>query len=150
MAEATTAIPELTTDRLTLRPFTQHDASDVVRLAGVREVSMTIDHLPYPYPLSSALGWISAHAASAEQGKGYTWAISDRGNNSLLGAITLHIDVRHTAGGIGYWIGLPFWNRGYTTEAGRRIIDYAFAVCGLHRLQASCLPSNIGSRRVLV
>jgi RimJ/RimL family protein N-acetyltransferase len=50
---------------------------------------------------------------------------------------------------IGYWIGEPFWGRGYATEAVRTMIDHAFTSTDLDALAASCRVTNVLSRRVL-
>ncbi|GMA58037.1 acetyltransferase (GNAT) family protein [Alicyclobacillus sacchari] len=39
--------------------------------------------------------------------------------------------------------------RGYTTEAVRLVVDYAFRVLKLHRIEAGVMPHNEGSIRVL-
>ncbi len=142
-------IPELTTERLVLRAFTLADANDVRDLVGAREVAETIDGIPHPYPGSAAVTWITGHAAEAEAGTGYTWAITARREATLIGAVTLHVGDAHQRGGIGYWAGRPYWNQGFTTEAARRIVAHAFESLFLHRIQAFCLPTNRGSVRVL-
>lgn len=53
------------------------------------------------------------------------------------------------AGTLGYWIGARHARQGFMTDAVRGIIGYAFDELGLHRLEASCLPSNQPSQRLL-
>lgn len=143
------AIPELTTDRLLLRPFVPEDAATVGELVSVREVAATIDGIPHPYPDSAAITWIASHAAEAEAGAGYTWAITRRHDAPLIGAVTLHVRAEHQRGEIGYWAGRPYWNQGFSTEAAERVVAHAFHSLSLHRIQAFCLPTNTGSVRVL-
>lgn len=95
-------IPELTTNGLLLRPFAREDAVTVRDLVGVREVVATIDGIPHPYPDSAAVAWITNHPAEAEAGTGYTWAITRRDSATLIGAITLYVDVTRQRGGVGY------------------------------------------------
>ncbi|MDZ7376443.1 MAG: GNAT family N-acetyltransferase, partial [candidate division KSB1 bacterium] len=55
-------IPELKTNRLTLRPFTLADAPMVQKLAGEYEVARRTLNIPYPYEDGVAEKWISKHA----------------------------------------------------------------------------------------
>ena len=41
------------------------------------------------------------------------------------------------------------WGRGLATEAGRAVVDHAFDVLGLNRLEADVDPRNVSSARVL-
>ncbi len=50
---------------------------------------------------------------------------------------------------IGYWLGVPFWGKGYATEAARAVIDHAFGTLGYDTLLAGARVSNPASRRVL-
>merc|ERR1711964_838776 len=50
---------------------------------------------------------------------------------------------------IGYWLGEPFWGRGYATEAVRAVTDYAFRELGVSRIEATAYSTNIGSCKVL-
>ena len=55
------AQPEIETERLVLRPFRLSDATDVMRLAGDRDVSLNTLEIPHPYEAGMAEGWIGTH-----------------------------------------------------------------------------------------
>jgi len=139
----------MTTDRLLLRAFEAGDGRYVAEFVGDREVAKTIDGIPHPYPDGAAVSWISSHAVDAEAGNGYVWAVTRRRDGSLVGAIALHLHPIHRRGDIGYWIGRPYWNQEFASEAAQRVVAFAFQSLALHRVQAFCLPSNAGSARVL-
>ena len=140
--------PVLRTSRLVLRPFVLDDALAVRMLAGAREVADTTMHIPHPYPLGAAELWIATHKESWEAGTGATYALTGS-TDTVMGAIALTIAPPHARGEIGYWLGVPFWNRGYCTEAGVAMLDLGFGQLGLHRVQARHLTRNPASGRVL-
>src|SRR6478735_5881191 len=105
-------IPELLTERLRLRPFDPSDAADVQRLAGAVEVAATTLVIPHPYPEGAALAWIATLEPEAASGESITWAVVDRDAGTLYGAITLRLTPAHSRGELGYWTGVPYWNRG--------------------------------------
>jgi ribosomal-protein-alanine N-acetyltransferase len=142
-------IPNLDTDRLRLRPFTLSDAAAVHTLAGAREVATTTLNIPHPYPEGTAETWIDGHAAAAAAGTGYIWAMVRKADELLMGGISLWVNATHQRGELGYWLGVPFWNQGYTTEAARRVVEFGFTELGLHRIQAGCFPRNVASARVM-
>ena len=121
----------------------------VRQLAGAWEVARTTLNIPHPYPEGLAVTWIEGQAAAAAAGAGYTWAITRRADALLIGAISLILSVRHQRAEMGYWLGLPYWNQGYMTEAARRVVAFGFDDLGLYRIQATCLPRNIASSRVM-
>lgn len=49
----------------------------------------------------------------------------------------------------GYFTYPAHWNRGYTTEALRRLLAFAFAENGVYRFSTGCLTENRGSERVM-
>ena len=74
-----------------------------------------------------------------------------RDNGDLVGGLTLG-QVRRSvvqSGTLGYWIGAPHARQGLMTAAVRAIIGYGFTTLRLHRIEASCLPNNKPSIRLL-
>src|SRR5581483_4261772 len=124
------------TERLILRPFTLDDAPDVQRLAGVREVALNTLHIPHPYPDGAAEAWIAKHGEGPE----IVFAID--ANGQLAGAIGLVVDRPHDRAELGYWIGVPFWGRGYATEAARAMLRLGFEENGLHKIFAHVFTRN--------
>lgn len=140
--------PTLTTPRLILRPFVSTDASEVQRLAGDARVAATTLNVPHPYLDGIAEAWIATHPVARSEGTGVTFAITSH-ENELRGAIALKISGEHSRGELGYWIGHPFWGRGLTTEAASAVLEFTFRTLQLNRVQASYLPTNPASGRVL-
>ncbi len=142
--------PTLETTRLILRPFALTDAPDVQRLAGAPEVADTTLNLPHPYAVSDAEQWISTQPARFASGSSAAYAITRRTDGVLLGAISLmDISARHRRAELGYWLGIPFWNQGYMTEAAAALIGYGFSVLCLHKITAVHFARNPASGRVM-
>ena len=81
----------------------------------------------------------------------YPFFIFRQADQLLLGGITLSNVTRgmtQTAT-LGYWMGESYANRGYMTRAVKALAPFAFGALRLHRLEAACLPHNLGSMRLL-
>ena len=141
--------PTLQTERLVLRPFDLADAPRVQQLAGVFAIADTTLAIPHPYPDGVAERWIASHGPGFAAGTLAAYAITSRADGALVGAIDLFMKPTHARGELGYWIGVPFWGRGYATEAGRAIQALGFGALQLHRIQAHHLIRNPASGRVL-
>ena len=118
-------------------------------LAGAREVADTTLHIPHPYPAGAAEQWIATHPATWAAGTGVTYAVTDAVTSVLMGAVGLTIMPQHARGELGYWVGVPYWNRGYCTEASRALVELGFSQLALHRIQARHLTRNPASGRVM-
>ena len=142
--------PTLTTRRLLLRPYTLDDAGDVHRLAGERDIAYGTLNMPHPYEEGMADEWIRGHREGLERGDTINFAIVIKDTNQFAGGISLvHINQRHKHAELGYWIGKPFWDKGYCTEAAQAIINYAFKSLGLNRVFAYHFTRNPSSGRVM-
>ncbi|MCD6327498.1 GNAT family N-acetyltransferase [bacterium] len=141
--------PTLTTERLILRPFELRDAPDVQRLAGTREIAETTINIPHPYEDGIAEAWIATHAERFENGGVVNFAICDREGDHLIGAISLFLKPHHERAEIGYWVGKPYWGKGYCTEAAREIVRYGFDELGLNRIFGEYMAGNSASGRVM-
>ena len=142
-------LPTFQTDRLVLRPFVESDAGDVQRLAGDRLVAATTLTIPHPYEDGMAEAWIATHEPSWELGQGLVLAITLRGTGEVIGAIGLIVEPNVRSAELGFWVGVPFWGRGYCTEAARAMIDHGFSGLELQRIHARHLTRNPASGRVL-
>lgn len=144
-----TKIPHLTTDRLQLRPFDMTDAGRVHELLAVPDIAGTTLNIAYPYPEGAAAAWIKGHERAAGDGTSWTWAITRCQDDLLLGAIGMGVVAAHRRGTLGYWLGVPFWGQGYTSEAARRVVGFGFGDLGLHRIDAECMSRNPASAKVM-
>jgi len=84
-------------------------------------------------------------------GTGLPFFICEKGTGKIMGGITLGNIRRGVSqcGHIGYWIGERHSGRGIMSEAVSLLCDHAFRACGLHRLEAACIPDNTRSIRIL-
>lgn len=142
------ALPTLETERLILRPFEMADVPVVQLLASAREVADTTLNIPHPYPDDGAATWISGHQDRVEKGQ-YTFAVVRKQDSVLVGSMGIGTNPVHDKGELGYWVGLPYWNQGYATEAARRIVRWGFEELMLNRIYARYLVRNPASARVM-
>ncbi len=139
----------LQTERLRLRPFSLDDALNVQKLAGDKNIAQTTLLIPHPYKDGDAEIWINTHKPMLGKGKSVTYAIVVKNTDDLIGAIGLTLSQEYDHAEMGYWIGAPFWGKGYCTEAARGILKYGFEELKLNRIFAHHMTNNPASGKVM-
>jgi ribosomal-protein-alanine N-acetyltransferase len=140
-----TEVPVLESSVLTLRALRTDDAPAVFTYASDPEVAR--------FTL-----W-PAHE-SEEQTRGFlrmltgpdilAWAILPRRTSQLEGIVFLHsLNRHHRRAEIAFNVARSRWGRGIASEAARLVLRYSFEHFGLNRVEATCMPGNTASRRVL-
>ena len=137
------SIPVLKTKRLALRAARLEDAKAVAALANDRRIAENTARIPYPYKLADAEQFIAGANKKGEAA--YLITLRD---GTIIGACGLMFHYDDTPE-IGYWLGVPYWNKGYATEALHALIDYAFTDLTHDAVQAGARVTNPASRRVL-
>jgi RimJ/RimL family protein N-acetyltransferase len=135
-------VPVLETERLRLRAPRRGDAKAMALLANDLRIAENTARIPHPYGIGDAEQFI---AAVNKRGGETCFVITLDG--ALIGACG--IDPREDGPEIGYWLGVPYWGRGFATEAVRAVIDHAFGDLKFEALQSGARVSNPASRRVL-
>jgi len=138
------SIPVLETERLTLRAPRLEDAEAVAALANDRRIAENTAQIPHPYRRADAETFIRS-ANKAGDDATFLITLDDA---TLIGACGIAMR-EGPAAELGYWLGVPYWGRGYATEAVHAVIDYAFTDLGHESLQAGARVTNPTSRRVL-
>jgi RimJ/RimL family protein N-acetyltransferase len=137
------SIPVLETKRLALRAARLEDAKAVAALANDRRIAENTARIPHPYKLADAETFIGG--ANKDGEAAFLITLRDK---TIIGACGIMIRDNDTPE-LGYWLGVPYWNNGYATEALHALIDYGFTDHPHEALQAGARVTNPASRRVL-
>lgn len=134
----------LETARLLLRQPRPTDAARITRLINNFAVSGKLARVPYPYKLSDAEWWLGTWRADKPVGEtGFTLDLPGEG---LIGFCGFHQDDGETV--IGYWLGEPFWNRGFMSEAVAATIRWYFDMSDADHLNSGVFHFNKASLAV--
>jgi 8-oxo-dGTP diphosphatase len=130
------------TPRLILRAVTVADAPWIERYVSDWDVARHTARIPHPYPAGGGVEFVRG----LDPKDGPTFAIERREDREPVGLIGLEL-AGSGAAEIGFWIGKPFWRRGYASEALGAVIEHAFLKLGLSSLIALAVPENPASIR---
>jgi len=136
------------TERLILRRWEEADAESLFEYASDPAVG----------PIA---GW-PAHKSIEESRNvilnvfsgGECYAICEKAAGKAIGAISLKLNgstdmtERDDECELGYWIGRPFWGRGYVPEAAREILRHGFEELGMTTIWCGYYDGNQKSKRV--
>lgn len=142
-------MPQLETNRLTLRPLNLSDAARIEQLAGDYDVAKTTLNIPHPYPSGAAEPFINSMLEAEKDGRVVIFAICEKSSEDLIGIMNISISAMHNRGELAYWIGKPYWGKGYGTEAAQVLLSYGFEQLELHKIFAEAYTSNPGSWRIM-
>lgn len=138
---------KIKTERLILGVFDEVNIERRVELANDFDVARMTASMPFPYTLEDAIGWVQGHDAGRAAGTDYPFAIRVKGEG-LAGAIGLH-KKNGPLFELGYWLGRPFWGKGYATEAAFAVMNWAQETLGVTALTAAHFEDNPASGKVL-
>ena len=139
----------LETERLILRELRLSDAANIQRYAGAVEIARGTLTMPHPYEDGMAEDFIRSMRESRVNGITYTFGITVKPSDAVVGCISIGNHPQYRRGEAGYWIGVPFWGKGYVTEALTRIIQFGFDDLNLNRILAYHFTDNPASGRVM-
>lgn len=138
----------LETKRLRLRKWTEADAADLFEYAKDPDVGPIAGWPPHK-SVEESRDVIKNVFSGAE-----CYAVCEKGSNTAIGAIELilngHTDVtnRDDECELGYWLGKPFWGRGYIPEAAAELIRKGFEELGMTTVWCRYFDGNQRSKRV--
>ncbi len=135
-------VPVLATARLELRAPRRSDGKAIATLANDRRIAANTARIPHPYAIEDAEQFIAA--VNKREGEA-CFAVTLDG--TLIGVCS--VDLREDGPELGYWLGVPYWGRGFATEAARALIDHAFGDLEHETLISGARVNNPASRRVL-
>jgi len=138
-------VPELATERLCLRLLSVEDAPAVHAYACDPEVARFTLWPPHEsLEFTRDFLRLLAHPAFL------SWAVVPRDCGELAGMVFLHsLNRHHRKAEIAFNLAKRHWRKGFATEAAAKVLDFAFHRLGLNRIEATCMPANHSSRRVL-
>lgn len=138
----------LETRRLILRPWEESDAESLYEYAKDPDIGPPAGWPPHK-SVEESLNIIRTVFTGAQ-----CYAICEKGSGKAIGAIELklkgHTDMtdRDDECELGYWLGKPFWGRGYMPEAAGELLRYGFEELGMSAVWCGYYDGNDKSRRV--
>ncbi|MCW1883318.1 GNAT family N-acetyltransferase [Luteolibacter flavescens] len=141
----TVAAHVIETERLQLRAPNRGDLETYLRLAGDPRVALKTTGIPHPLREADANEWL----ARANYGTRRTFVIARKEDAGMIGAVHLETRPDRVSAEAGLWIGVPYWRRGYATEALRGILRDAFGERGLLYITTGIPTGNPAAERVL-
>ena len=130
----------LETERLQLRAFRPDDAAAFQALAGQWDVARMTSDIPHPLSLDDAAYWLLPAADEAR------FALLQDG--AMIGGAGYFLR-QPGAAEFGFWLGRPYWGRGFATEAVKTVLAHALAHSSYPVFSSSHFTDNPASGRVL-
>ncbi len=147
-------IPELITEKFTLRPLREADLDELVQICTDPE-TVRWTTIPLNYTRDDAQTFLTFTQRAAAAGRELTWAIDDSG--VLAGAISLRLpegsaNAPGTYADLGFYTAAQMRGRGIMTDAVRTVLGFGFDPLGLglDTIGWAALVGNAASERVAV
>jgi len=142
-------IPTLETERLRLRPLAFEDEAAVFALASDPEIARFVRFEAHR-TRAETRAFIELVLEHYRRGDPFAWAIILREDGGLLGSCGFVSQVpERKSAEIGYWLGKPYWGKGYAVEAARALVRFGFQQMDLERVEAKCFLENRAGQRVI-
>ena len=139
---------ELQTERLILRRWRESDADSLLKYASNPNVGPRAGWPPHKN-IEESLEVIRNVFSGPE-----CYAVCEKGKDEAIGCIELmlagktDLTDKEDECELGYWLGEPFWGRGYIPEAARELVRHGFEDLGMNIIWCGYYDGNTKSKRV--
>jgi [ribosomal protein S5]-alanine N-acetyltransferase len=142
--------PTLHSERLHLVKVEKKYANDLFDILSRDEVTKYYG-MESLISLDQAEQIIESFETTYRQGFGIRFGIILKDTGRFIGTVGLNnLSMRMKRAEVGYEIHPDYWRKGYTKEAVKRVIDYAFNELHLYRVGAVTFPENEASWKLLL
>ena len=142
-------LPKLDTPRLQLRAIKKQDLSDIYEYSSNPKTSQYLLWQPHKSEMETR-EHIDIVLSKYKSGEFNDWAIVYKNNGKMIGTCGFtSIDEENNSVEIGYVINPEYWGMGIATEAVTRILEFAFEVLEVNRVEAKFMFGNEASLAVM-
>jgi RimJ/RimL family protein N-acetyltransferase len=136
-----TQLPVLQAKGITLRELRVSDASSLLALLTTEEVTRFIS--PPPTTVEGFERFIQWAQREREAGRYVCFAVVPAGSDTAVGLFQIRqLDPTFGTAEWGFALGSAFWGSGLFVSGAELMIDFAFDVIGVHRLEARAAVEN--------
>jgi ribosomal-protein-serine acetyltransferase len=133
-----------------LRLFEESDAEQLFALTdrNRKHLEPWLPWVPHTHTPADSLEFIRASRRQVADNDGFQVAVVDP-DGAIAGVGGFHhVDWANRATSIGYWLAADRQGRGLMTAAVRALVEHAFAVWRLHRIEIQAAVDNARSRAI--
>ena len=137
----TQGLPTLRGEHVTLRELKLSDAPSLVAMLATSEVARFIT--PPPTTVEGFERFIAWTHLQRSHGTYACFAVVPEGMDAAIGIFQVRqLDASFATAEWGFAIGSPFWGTGVFADGARQMVEFAFQVLGVHRLEARAAAGN--------
>ncbi len=119
--------------------ITKHITPDIVRYTA---------NIPYPYNEKNARAFVKLSLKKEHQQRALVYGIEI--HNEIVGICSIdNIDNINRKGILGYWLATEHWGKKITSQAAKTILEIAFNILNLHRIEVEHFEENIASQKII-
>ena len=134
-------LPVLSGTRITLRELVVEDAPALYAMLSIEEVARFIS--PAPTTINGFARFIEWAARERRKGLYVCFGIVPEGMTAPVGLFQLRsLEIGFGLAEWGFILGSPFWGTGAFADGAKLVVDFAFDVMGVNRLEARASVAN--------
>lgn len=134
-------LPTLSGDKVTLREVRESDATALLAMLTTEEVAEFVS--PLPRTIEGFHSFIREVHDDRLAGNSFCFAIVPEGYEDAMGLFQVRqLEPGFGSAEWGFALGSPFWGTGVFHEGAHAVVDFAFGVVGVHRLEARSIAAN--------
>lgn len=141
------------TERLILRDYSENDFEAYYKLKSDPETMYYLQDIKLSTKEEARTDFEQVLCDRKEPDREFYFLhMEEKETGEQIGSIGYNVVDRTPVGKlvhVGYFTYPRFWGRGYTTEALRRVLEFAFMEDQVYRVTTGCLAENKGSERVM-
>jgi RimJ/RimL family protein N-acetyltransferase len=131
---------------LLLRPPEPGDVKAIVAFMEW-DVVKNLSTAPHPYLEEHAHAFLVRQGEGRAKGRDFAFAVTRKDDGAFAGMCGVH--QREKGFELGYWLGRPYWGKGYATEAAAEVLAFSFRNLRAEAVEAGWFHDNAASGRVL-